>query len=100
MLPGEVLDLWSQIQFTPWFSESCLSDSGGGAGPSPVCSHLGVCQKLVPEMAGTLANGNKDESTCGPIPGGLILTHTSHTHFCVDLDDARDPAAAFACRLR
>ena len=34
------------------------------------------CGSNISTQNGTLANGNMDDLTCGPIPVGLILTHT------------------------
>ena len=39
-----------------------------------VLFELAVVQKYVPQKAG--AHGNMGTKTCGPIPGGLVLTHT------------------------
>ena len=47
----------------------------------PVGSGSNICTQN-----GTLVNGNWD-TTCGPIPGGLILTHTQ---LCVGTSGAVD----------
>ena len=40
------------------------------------CLTLGCgCQNWVPAKWLALVNGNMDDLTCDPIPGGLILTH-------------------------
>ena len=42
-----------------------------------IAPHSDVCgSKMGQPQNGTVANGTKDDSTCGPYPGGLILTHT------------------------